>query len=755
MMRPLPYERPDDLVLAAYAANEAAPATFLDWRAQSQSFEQTAAAGFWNANLTLTDMPERVQGFQVSPALFPMLGVSAAHGRTFLPEEEQVGRDDVVVISNGLWQRRFGSDPGIVGKTLSVNGRQYQVVGVMPPGFSFYAPADIWSPLAFTPEDARRRSFGNLIVAARLKPGVALERAQAEINNINARLQQQYPDSNVETRLVSLHSFLIGPVRPALLALIGAVLFVLLIACANVANLLLSRAVARQREMAVRAALGAGRGRIVRQLLTESALLGLAGGALGLLFAWWGVRFLMSGVPVGTVSTVLGDRGVNIDVRMLGFTLLVSLLTGLIFGLAPALHISKTDLNETLKEGGRGSSGASGGRRLRNVLVVAEVALSVVLLVGAGLMIRSFAGLLTVNPGFDQRGLLTANLSLPPAKYAADAQVTTFYDQFLERVHNVPGVQHVGLTSHVPLSGSNRVRSVEIDGRPVPPGQNGPTANYRVVSPDFFNALGVPLKGGRFFADQDSAGTAGVVIVNETLVRRYFGGGEALGKRLRRINPDGEPLPWLQIVGVVGDIRHSSLQMPPSPEFYVPYAQNPSRDLSVIVRSASDPTALAPSVTRAVFDLDKEQSLQNVRTMEQVMADSLALSRFSMYLLGIFSVIAVALAAVGIYSVISYSVTQRTHEIGICMALGAQSPYIMKLIVGQGMRLALVGIGIGLAASVGLMGLLGGLLYGVGATDPVTLGATALLLGLVALVACLLPARRATRVDPLTALRYE
>jgi putative ABC transport system permease protein len=758
ILRPLPYERPDELVLAAYATSEAAPANFLDWRGQSQSFEHMAALAFWSVNLTEGETPERVQGFQVSPALFPLLGARPERGRIFLPEEEQAGRENVLLVSHGLWQRRFGSDPSLVGRNVMLNGRAYQVVGIMPAGFQFYRPADVWSPLSFSPEEAQRRTAGNLIVAARLKPGVGLPQAQAEMTNIVGRLQQLNPTTNTgsEIRLVRLHEYLAGPVRPALLLVLGAVLFVLLIACANVANLLLSRAVARQKEMAVRAALGAGRGRIIRQLLTESMLLGLLGGVFGLLLAWLGVRSLVAGAPLGAVGTILGGRGVTLDTWMLGFTLLISLVTGLFFGLAPALHISKPDLNETLKEGGRGTAGTVVGRRLRGILVVTEVALSLVLLVGAGLMIRSFVRLLNASPGFDTRNLLTMNISLLPTKYAEDAQVRNYFTQVSERLKATPGVAGVGLTSHLPLSGSNRVRGFEIQGRPAPaPGQPAPVANYRVVTPGLFDTLGVPLKRGRLFTEQDRDGAPGVAVVNELMVRRHFGGEDPVGKRLRRANPGGQPLPWLEVVGVVGDIRHTGLQAPPAPEVYVPFMQNPARDMAVVVRAPSDPKGLALPVNQQVLGVDKEQPLFNVRTMEEVAAESIVISRFMMYLLGVFSAIALVLAAIGIYSVISYSVTQRTHEIGIRMALGAQPPHIQKMIVRQGMRMALLGIGIGIVAALILARLLSGLIFGVGSADPITFAATVLLLGLVALGASYFPARRATQVDPLTALRHE
>jgi putative ABC transport system permease protein len=759
VLRPLPYAQPERLVLAAYALAEAAPANFLDWRKQNQSFEDMAAVNFWSANLNAGELPERLEGFQVTPSLFALLGVQPIQGRTFTAAEEQPGNDAVVLLSYGLWQRRFGSDPQIIGKTLTINARSFTVVGVMPPDFQFYRPADVWAPLAFTPQEAGRRTAGNMIVLARLKPGVTMAQAQADMTGVARRLEQQYPATNTGTnvRLVSLHDDLVGPVRLALLILLGAVVFVLLIACANIANLLLARAVARQKEVAIRAALGASRKRLIQQLLTESVLLGLLGGACGLLLASWAIQVLSASIPPSSITTIIGARGIRLDVWMLGFTLLISLLTGIVFGLAPALQISRPDLNETLKEGGRGTAGSFRGRRLRSLLVVSEMALSVLLLIGAGLMIKSFLQLLRVNPGFDPHNVLTMEVSLLDSKYVDDNQINSFYQQTLERIKNLPGVQFVGMTSHLPLGGNNRVRNFDIEGQaPAPPGQSAPLANYRITSPDFFRALSVPLLKGRFFNEQDTSSAPGVAIINETMANRYWPDQDPIGKRVRRVVPGAkEPLPWLQIVGVVKAIRHISLQDKPKPELYVPYQQNASRDMTLVLRTASDPLQLVSAVRNEVGSVDKDQPLFNINTMEQVVNESMVLNRFSMYLLAVFSIIALVLAAVGIYGVMSYSVTQRRHEIGVRIALGAQRTDVIKMIVKQGMGLALLGVGIGLLAALGLMRLIASLLYGVSANDLLTFGATALLLSLVALMASYFPALRATKVDPIIALRYE
>lgn len=760
VLRPLPYEQPEQLVLVAYALAEAAPANFLDWRRQNQVFEELAAGNSWSANLNSGDFPERLDGFQVSSSLFSILRKQPMLGRTFTLEEEQSGKDNVIILSHGLWQRRFNSDQQIIGKTLMINAKSYTVIGIMPPDFQFYRPTEVWSPLAFSPEESNRRTAGNLVVLGRLKPGVTMAQAQENMTVIARQLEQQYPATNAGTsvRLVTLHENLVGPVWLALLILLGAVVFVLLIACANIANLLLARAVARQKEIATRAAMGAGRLRLIQQLLTESVLLALLGGTFGLVIAWLGIQFLAANIPPSsTLTVIIGARGISLDRWMLAFTLLISLVTGIIFGLAPALQLSKPDLNETLKESGRGASGSFRGRRLRNLLVVSEVALSLVLLIGAGLMIKSFLGLLRLNPGFDPHNVLTMEVSPLQSTYVDDQQIRSFYQQTLERIKNLPGVMDVGMTSHLPLSGNNRVRNVDIEGRaPTQAGQPAPIANYRITSSGFFRALSIPLVKGRSFSEQDIAGSSGVAIINETMAKRYWPNDDPLGKRVRRKVPGAaNPLPWLQVVGVVRDIRHTSLQAGPSPELYVPYQQETSRDMVLVVRTSSDTLGLVPAVRSQVSNVDKDQPLFNIKTMDQVVEESMNLSRFSMYLLSAFSIVALILAAVGIYSVMSYSVIQRQNEIGIRIALGAQDPDVIKMIVKQGMVLALIGVGIGLMAAFGMMRLIASLLYGVGASDLLTFGGTALLLSSVALVASYFPAVRATKVDPIIALRYD
>ncbi len=757
LLRPLPYADPDRLVMVSVGGHEASAADFFDWKAQSQSLESLSAVSYWSANLGGVEVPERLQGFLVTADLFPMIGVRPALGRTFLPEEMQKGHDGVVVLSYGVWQRVFNADPSVVGKTLTINARSRTVVGVMPQGFQFYDKAEAWAPLALDPNDAsvgaRRAHY--LIAAARLRPGVTIQQAQAEMNAINQRLGEQYPETNANrpVKLVPVHDYVVGPVRPALLALVGMVGFVLLIACANVANLLLARGAARQREVAVRVALGAGRLRVVRQLLTESALLALVGGGLGLLTALWGVELLVGNIPPAWVSGIPLAKGVGVDGRVLAFTLLVSLLTGIVFGLAPALQISKPDLNSVLKEGGRtGGAGGLRQRRLRDLLVVAEVALSLTLLVGAGLMIRSFIRLMSVPTGLNPERVLTLEVALPGLKYAKGEQVAAFYTQALERFAAVPGVEAAGATTNLPLGGGDQTTQVRVVGRPAAPAGQGPEISYRDISPDYFRALGIPLLKGRTFSAHDTKDAPGVAILNETMARRLFGSADAaLGQRLTDVDGKDER----EIVGLVGDVRHAGLDAELKSEMFVPYTQDPSNSMTLVVRTASEPTAFVAPLRAQLLALDKDQPIYNVRTMAEVVAESVSQRRLTMLLFGLFAALALALATIGIYGVVSYTVTQSVHEIGIRLALGAQRRDVFRLVITHGMALTLGGIALGLVASFALTRLLASLLYGVKATDPLTFAGVSLLLIAVALVACFVPAQRATRVDPMLALRYE
>ena len=763
VLRPLPFKNPETLVrlngeLKRFGVDKE-PFSYpdvMDLKAQGQSFEHLAAYNQATAALTGGNEPERLRGVTVSAELFPLLGVEPVMGRAFTVEDDRFESAPVVVLSHALWQRRFGGDPQLIGQTIMLNGRSTTVLGIMPPDFNFPVQTiqrDYWMPLApSVGKRANERGSHYLNVMARLKPGVTLAQAEAETKALFARLEAQYPNSNIGfgVNLIQAHEDVIKDVKPALLVLLGAVGFVLLIACANVANLLLARAAGRAKEIAIRTALGAGRLRIVRQLLTESVLLSLVGGSLGLLIAVWGVDLLMAASP----ADIPRMRELGLDARVLSFTFAISIVTGIFFGLAPALQASKLDLNESLKEGGRGSTEGLRRNRVRSLLVISEVALSLVLLVSAGLLIKSFMRLRDVNPGFNADNVLTVGVSLPPAKYTEEQQQAAFFRDVIERVRTLPGVVSAGAVFPLPLSGSNRANTFEIAGRPpANPGEEV-DANDRITTPDYFRAMGIPLLKGRVFTERDNADAPEVVVINETFARRFFPNEDPLGKRIitdRENNPSG-----MEIVGVVGDVRHKSLDVEGGAEFYHSYLQTPERSMSLVVRAATDdPTSIASELRSAVQQVDKDQPISNIMTMEQLLAESVAQRRFNMLLLGIFSAVALLLAGVGIFGVMNYSVTQRTHEIGIRMALGAQASDVLKMVVGQGMALALVGVCVGVASSFILTRIMSNLLFGVSATDPVTFAGVSLLLTLIALLSCYIPARRATKVDPMIALRYE
>ena len=762
LLNPLPYPDSDRLVWiretnpASGILDEPASApNFNDWRTQSQSFE--ALAAFSGAAMTLTGEgePERLTGVATSANFFQVLGVAPALGRGFSPEEEAAGKNRVVVISHGLWQRHFGARPEAIGRTLTLNGNPHTVVGVAPPDFKNpvrgqRAP-ELWVPIAFNFEPTQRRS-DYLSVVGRLKPGTTIEQARADLGAVAARLAQEYPATNTGwgVKVVPLHERVVGDVRPALWVLMGVVGFLLLIACANVANLLLARSAARRQEIAVRSALGARRGRLVRQFLTESLMLSVVGGGLGLLLAAWGVELLVALSP-GNIPRL--DE-VGLDSRVLLFTSAVSVATGVLFGLLPALQASKTDLSESLKEGGgRGSTAGRGAGRLRNSLVVSEIAITVVLLAGAGLMIRSFLSIQSVDPGFRPERILTFNFGLPSAKYREDPQLTAFFEQFVARAAQLHGVERAALASALPLAGGADVLAFSIEGRPAPPPEVVQDAEFTSITPDYFDVMGIPLVRGRKFTERDREGAPEVVIVNETMARRYWPNEDPLGKRINLGNP--EQSPWRTVVGVIGDVRRGGLDKEPYPQMHAPLAQAPYNTVAFVARTSGDPLALVPAVRRELAEQDRDLPLSSVRTMEQVLADSVARRRFQMLLIASFASIGLLLAGVGIYGVISYSVAQRRHEIGVRMALGARAPDILRLVVGQGLGLALAGVGVGLLAAFALTRVLASMLYGVSTTDPVTFVGVALLLAGVALLASYIPARRATKVDPMVALRYE
>jgi predicted permease len=764
LLRPLPYQDPERLMMVweddtkgGYPRDTPAAANYIDWRDQNQVFEGMAAMADLSLNLTGTGEPERIVGKRVSASLFPLLGVEPQLGRTFLAEEDQPGGARVVVMSHGLWQRRFGSDVNIIGKSLTLNGESFTVVGVMPSHFQFPSrEEEMWVPIAFTPQEASNRGRHYLEVLARTKPGVTLQQAQTEMNTIAARLQQQYPDQNADlgVTVIPLHEHVVGDIKPALFVLFGAVGFVLLIACANVANLLLARAAVRQKEISIRVALGAGRFRLVRQFLTESILLAGLGGAVGLLLAMWGISILTSFIP----ENISQAKAITMDFEVLLFTLGVSLLTGLLFGLVPALQASRFNLNETLKEGGRDSAAGSRGNRIRSLLVIAEVAVSLILLIGAGLLINSFLRLRKVDPGFRADNVLTMQMELPQLKYPTHAQRTAFYSELLSRVEALPGVNSASITNWIPLVMQGDSIGFSIEGRPDPPRESKrPTVVTRVTSPHYFQTMGIQMLQGRVFNEQDKLDSPAVAVINETMARRFWPGEDPTGKRITPGASDSrDPDDWITIVGVAKDVRQMELVTPPKPQMYLSYVQvGFFAPRHLVVSTKVDPLSLAATVRRTVWEVDKDQPVSNIRTMNEVISESVARQRFSMLLLGIFSVVALVLAAVGIYGVMAYSVTQRTREFGIRMALGARTFDVMKLAVGGGLKLILIGVVIGLAAAFVLTRVMSSLLFNVSATDPLTFITISLVLMGVAVLASFIPARRATKVDPMVALRAE
>ena len=757
LLKPLPYPAPDRLVVlmaknptAGFPRFSVSLPDFEDWRRQSRSFQGMVAYAGKRFNLTGGDHPEALRGAGVSADFFHTLELEPALGRGFRPEEDRPGGERVAILSDGLWRRRFGADPGIVGRTLMLDGVSRIVVGVAPPGAGLPLRGEIWVPLAADPAQESRGAH-HLTVLGRLKPGVSLGRARTEMAQVAARLERQYPDSNSGwgSVILPLGDFAVEDVRSSLLILLVFVSFVLLIACADVANLLLARVAAREREIALRAALGASRVRLVRQMLTETLVLFLAGGLLGLLLAGWGTRALIALDP----DVIPRGQEVHLDGRVLLFTLAVSLGTGLLFGLIPALTGAGRRLADSLKEGGRGMAGGLRGRRIRDVLVLAQVALTLVLLLGAGLLIQSFARLQAVDPGFRPEGAVAAQLALPEAKYHQEERQIAFYRALLERVRALPGVEQAGLIYPLPLGDSDLVFAFFVEGRPAPPPNAVPTANARTASPGAFQALGIPLRRGRLFDDRDNAAGMPVVVVNETMAARVWPGENPLGKRLTFDDPKDPKRRWSTVVGVVGDVHHEALGKEAGSEVYLSQFQQPIPYAALVVRGRGDPARLAAPIRGAVKSLDPDLPVDKVTTLRDVVAASLAQSRFKAVLLALFAGLALVLAVVGVYGVVSYSAAQRTHEIGVRLALGASRDHVLLLVVRQGMRWVLIGLALGLAGAWYASRLLAGEIYGLSVTDPLTFLTVPLALGLVALAANYFPARRATQVDPLVALR--
>jgi putative ABC transport system permease protein len=761
LLRPLPFKEPDRLMmiretkLPQFPEFSVAAGNFLDWKKQNTVFERLVAYKGSSLNLIGTGDPERLRALNVTEGFFAMLGAHPQLGRDFLAEEDQVGHNNVVILSYGLWQRRFSGDPKILNQTITLNRQAYTVIGVMPATFHFGSgenELDLWTPMAFTEEQAQNHGGHGLVAIGQLKPGVTVDQARAEMSAIAARLAEQYPvDIGWDVKIMPLLEFSVRSIKPALLVLLVAVAFVLLIACANVANLLLARAAGRQKEIATRTSLGASRWRIVRQLLTESLLLSLLGGALGLALAKWGMDLLLTLAPPDLPRL----NNVSLDGRALAFTATITLLTAVIFGLVPALQSSKPNLNETMKDAGRGSTEGGRRQRIRSTLVVLEVATALVLLVGAGLMIKSFWQLQKVDPGFNPDNALTAQVSLPKTKYPEESQQVAFFQQLIERVATLPGVQSAGAGHVVPLSGNDFVLAFEIDGRP--PLQPGVTqsTNYYSVSTDYFKAMGIPLRRGRVFTERDIKDSPRVAVINETMAKKIFPDEDPIGKRITFDNRQKENPEWFEIVGIVGDVKQYGLDQVTTMQTYEPYIQQTFPYMTLVVRTTGDPTNLSAAIRSEVLKLDKEQPTTNFKTLDEFFSISIAQQRFSVVLLGVFAVVALVLSAVGIYGVLSYAVTQRTHEIGIRVALGAGRRDVLRLVVGQGMQLTVIGVAGGLGAAFALTRLMASLLFGVTATDAVTFASVASLLLAVGLLACYIPARRATKVDPLVALRYE
>ncbi len=767
LLRALPFHDPDGLVMvwedasfAGFPRNTPAAANYADIKAQNQSFEGIAALSFRSFNITGDGEPEKVEAFAATADLLPLLGVKPLLGRVILPEEDTPGANKVVVLNYNLWQQRYGGDQRIVGRQLQLNGEKYSVIGVMPAGFQLFdSKVGMWVPIAFTPEELASRGRHYLTVVARLKPGVSAAQADAEVKAIHQRIAHDHPDEagRLSGYVLPMRDQLAGEMRRPLIVLSVAVAFVLLIACANIASLLLSRAASRKREMAVRAALGASRFRIIRQLLIEGLLMSIAGSACGLVLASWSFAFLQRLIPDGLVLSAK----LTLDPKVLGFTLLVTLLTTVLFALAPAFQVSSIDLNLALKQGGGRSGLNAGSNRLRSAMVVAEVALALVLLVGAGLLIQTFIKLREQYAGLRPESVLTLRTVLPRNKYPEHEKRVAFYKDVLERAKGIPGVVSAGYATSVPLAWKGGTSGFSIEGRTAEQAASGGVAydaNHRQVSPDYFKTIGIPIREGRSFDERDNQQAIHVGVVNETMARQYWPGEQAIGKRLKFGDP-GDDIPWVTIVGIAGDVRQMGIDQPIKAEIYLPYQQDNDRAFyaprDLVIRTTVDPVSVVAAARNQIYQVDPLQPISNIRTMNDVLAEETSSQKLGMTLLTVFAVLALVLAALGIYGVLAYFVVQHTQEIGVRMALGAQRGNILRLVLQKGMTLTLLGVGIGLAVAFGLTRLMTSLIYGVSPTDSLTYAGVALMLTLVAFLACYIPAWRATRVDPMVALSYE
>ncbi len=758
LLRPLPFKNSSQLVLLRETYKLVGNVSvsypdFLDWRQQSHAFSAMAVVNNVGFNLSGVAQPENIGGYAVSPNFLALVGVHPILGRDLLPSEEKPGTAPVLLLSYQLWQSHLGGDPAAIGRSITLDGRSFSIVGILPPTFRFLDRTDVLVPIGvFAADLTDRAERGDMDVVGRLSSGVALSQAAVEMETITARLATQYPQSNhgFGAHLESFREAFSGDTRLAVLVLFGAVVFVLLIACVNVANLFLVRGAARAREIALRQAFGASRSRLIRQMLTESLVLAVCGGVLGIVLGAWGISGLGYLIPADALQAM----GVRMDLSVFLFAALIIVLVAFAFGLIPALQTTRPDLQETLKEGGRSATSTSAQHRLRGALAIAETALALVLLVGAGLMLKSLYHLIQVSPGFQPARVLYMEMDLRTDRYSKDPAILNFWQQVLDRTRTIPGVESAALGTVVPLTGNHRRSDITIEGFPIPGPGEFPHPDRHTISAGYTTTMGIPLLRGRIFSEADNETAPDVALVNAALARRFFTDGDAVGKRFLWGHP-GKDEKWITIVGVVADTKLYGLDNPARLEVYSPYRQRPSNDMNLVVRSTVDPASLTSAIRAAVATIDKDQPIFDVHTMQQLVDDSISTRRLTLVLLGIFSALALILAAIGIYGVMSYTVALRTQEIGIRMALGAQQKDVLRLILGQGARIAFFGVIIGLAAAAALARLLSSLLFSVSASDPITFAGVAVLLVAVALLACYIPARRALRVDPIIALRYE